>query len=1262
MFLLIIHNYSQAETVGSFSSGIRAACWSPDHELLVLVTGELSLVTLIPSYESLDGRPSLQSLTEIFLEQEDFGERKFINVGWGKKETQFHGSEGKQAAKTAPPLLATTVGELDDRLPRVTWRGDGQLFAVSYVSELTESRKFRVLDRESVILYTGENVQGLEQSFSWRPSGNLIAASQKLSTKHNIIFFEKNGLQHGQFQIRYKSDKIVVKDLFWNLDSTVLLVWLEDLTAINDGCSFLQLWTMGNYHWYLKDEFKFDEKILRLFWDQDICYTLHVLTECGVVHEINFLFTVDKSLGEDETDLAQVFVIDGTELLLTPLRKVLIPPPVSAYKVLFPDQIHAIIPAPSTLNCNSFCIFHGQNSLTFFDFVCANISPNDNDNNAQIKIKYCSDNGFAVTVKAPQVMSHHKFSYPFNDNENYLYGRFYYWLWLDNNTILCCYTNEAGHYLLTFGKENNETINLKCVTSLTAPVTALTANFETATEVWVHFESGDFTLFHFDCDECNWARVDSKLPLTMPTLVQRPIVISLLNDDNKIMHLPLGLSTRNVVYLGSDKVLSDCTSFHLHNDHLLFTITSHSLLIVPLNLQILLSLKETKNENNGTRIGTRKIERGSRIVTAVACDTKVILQMPRGNIETISPRPLVIHTLKRLLNQKNYYEAVDIMRKNRIDMNLIFDHDPKEFLNNVELFVQNVDDPHRIDLFIANLADNSDVTRDVYAFNYYNKLHHDAKENGKLFDRKTDRIVTEIRNAMKKIDEEKFLLPILTTYVKSPNDEMHLALIKLKAMKESKRDYKVNFDEGLRHLLYVADANELCDVALGTYDFDLVMLVFEYSQKDPKEYLPFLNSLKKLEGEYKKYKINVHLQRYKKALSCITTFDQANEEYLELVKKQGLYLYAMEIFPKSSLLYKATCIVYGNHLYEKRYYNEAGAMYLRGDDQNNALIAFKACNNWRKTMSVAYQMKFEKLQIKDLCFELIENIQETASYNDIAILYEKYLCQYEEAIENYALASNWDEAVLLANKNDRQDLILTTVEPEMLRQFEQSKQSVLNLKSSFLAYFNRLIVVREIKFNQYLKNLECLNQEDYMEFGDDDTCSNISLKSGISSRYRSNVSKISEASSNKTYRSSKNRRKLDRKKLSTEEGSAFEDIGLVAALHELYVRIDGMTTEISDLNRALLFVVKDDKRPAELQDLMTGLIREIIRKKSTIWLNCSPNSEEENAEFDTDTATSLNNSVEQKKFIIQRMEELEPHYRLPPKLEHLSNWKLYSLK
>jgi elongator complex protein 1 len=46
-------------------------------------------------------------------------------------------------------------------------------------------------------------------------------------------------------------------------------------------------------------------------------------------------------------------------------------------------------------------------------------------------------------------------------------------------------------------------------------------------------------------------------------------------------------------------------------------------------------------------------------------------------------------------------------------------------------------------------------------------------------------------------------------------------------------------------------------------------MVAEKSQKDPKEYLPFLNDLKKLEENHMKYKIDLYLKRYKKALQSI---------------------------------------------------------------------------------------------------------------------------------------------------------------------------------------------------------------------------------------------------------------------------------------------------------------------------------------------------------------------------------------------------------
>ena len=87
----------------------------------------------------------------------------------------------------------------------------------------------------------------------------------------------------------------------------------------------------------------------------------------------------------------------------------------------------------------------------------------------------------------------------------------------------------------------------------------------------------------------------------------------------------------------------------------------------------------------------------------------------------------------------------------------------------------------------------------------------------------------------------------------------------------------------------MVDVNVLYDVALGTYDFDLVMMVAEKSQKDPKEYLPFLNSLKAMEPRYGRFSIDKHLKRWSKALVHIAALPDKLEECLQVVEEHRLY-------------------------------------------------------------------------------------------------------------------------------------------------------------------------------------------------------------------------------------------------------------------------------------------------------------------------------------------------------------------------------------
>jgi elongator complex protein 1 len=48
--------------------------------------------------------------------------------------------------------------------------------------------------------------------------------------------------------------------------------------------------------------------------------------------------------------------------------------------------------------------------------------------------------------------------------------------------------------------------------------------------------------------------------------------------------------------------------------------------------------------------------------------------------------------------------------------------------------------------------------------------------------------------------------------------------------------------------------------------------VAKKSQKDPKEYLQFLNELKAMPETYRKYKIDCHLKKFESALAHLVTF------------------------------------------------------------------------------------------------------------------------------------------------------------------------------------------------------------------------------------------------------------------------------------------------------------------------------------------------------------------------------------------------------
>ncbi len=68
----------------------------------------------------------------------------------------------------------------------------------------------------------------------------------------------------------------------------------------------------------------------------------------------------------------------------------------------------------------------------------------------------------------------------------------------------------------------------------------------------------------------------------------------------------------------------------------------------------------------------------------------LVLQMPRGNLETIYPRAMVVGGIRRLVDQKAYGAAFSHCRTQRVHMIIHYDHKPDQFIQTVVLFLNQV--------------------------------------------------------------------------------------------------------------------------------------------------------------------------------------------------------------------------------------------------------------------------------------------------------------------------------------------------------------------------------------------------------------------------------------------------------------------------------------------------------------------------------------------------------------------------------------------
>ncbi len=189
--LLLQIESGEWETVGELDGGLLCASWSSDDEVLMCVTKNNALVVL--------------------------------NVMWDVlAEKQLEGSLPSHAF--------------------VSWTGDGLKAGLQTIDAESGKGRVMVLDRDlkvpwptlprcstasphahftfSQVESTSEDENGLGEPVAFIPDGGLLASTRRSEGKHEVIFFEPNGLRHYEFSLRNDCMESTVKDIGWNIDGT----------------------------------------------------------------------------------------------------------------------------------------------------------------------------------------------------------------------------------------------------------------------------------------------------------------------------------------------------------------------------------------------------------------------------------------------------------------------------------------------------------------------------------------------------------------------------------------------------------------------------------------------------------------------------------------------------------------------------------------------------------------------------------------------------------------------------------------------------------------------------------------------------------------------------------------------------------------------------------------------------------------------------------------------------------------------------------
>lgn len=474
---------------------------------------------------------------------------------------------------------------------------------------------------------------------------------------------------------------------------------------MQDGSNFVQLWQRRNWHWYcVREVWRGSAGPLRLLWCEHSDTALFVIAHSGRVERWELFFAADISLR------GSVAVIDGSEVLLTPLRLALVPPPMCAARASTPHAVSAVAWG-EVKGCECLALAHGGGVsvvASVEEDLWEETVQETADSGVQDQASPCTDTicsgllelpaesqGLADAVKScvcltwlhsellalvvPACVHQQggvadavvmlRLSWPPQDGSTGLWGTptvTSCTMHIAQSSITACLPWDAMHVLL---QDNRGKLALMDEQGNTSALPNLSAFPEHCQQLLVHRRSQ-----HAGC-----------------------------------LHTPrvLGLAGSGKLFCGREPLATNVNSMCLRHwgpggAYLLVTTRSQVLYCAQLEqTRDGVPTPVTPDEAPGgihtsqvqlqlSGAATRAVEAGAELVAAPPGTSLAVLQMPRGNLEGVHVRALTLASVTESLLAHQYGNAMEEAASHRVDLNVLVDFQWPRFIDNVGEFVKQV--------------------------------------------------------------------------------------------------------------------------------------------------------------------------------------------------------------------------------------------------------------------------------------------------------------------------------------------------------------------------------------------------------------------------------------------------------------------------------------------------------------------------------------------------------------------------------------------